>query len=405
MPDRICHIMYVLNSSDMAGGATIGLLQLLKHLPRHRYRAYLVIPTNPTPNEEAVLKQMAEDIAVVRMGGAWTKSSRPTFRRLLSEMSVNTRTLFHTLPQAQLCWLIKKWNIDLVYTNSIMVADGAVAARLSGRPHIWHVKECIGKGRNTQFYLPDPLLITTINALSSRIVVMTDFIAEPFARYCKMDKISVIYDGVDLELFRNSAKGISLRQHLGIAEDGLLVGMVASLGAFWKQHEVFLRMAALLKDRFPKVQFGHFGPVPNPSTYHGRYHQHLCRLIEELGLTSHFVWAGVVTDIPQMMDALDVLVHPCDTEPFGRVAIEAMAAARPVVGPARGGIAESVVDGQTGFLVEPGNPDAFAKATEHLLVNPRLRHEMGCAGRVRVEAHFSVQQHVTKMVEVFDAVS
>ena len=141
-----------------------------------------------------------------------------------------------------------------------MVADGAVAARLSGRPHIWHVKECIGKGRNTQFYLPDPLLITTINALSSRIVVMTDFIAEPFTRHTKMDKISVIYDGVDLELFRNSAKSILLlRQHLGIAEDGLLVGMVASLGAFWKQHEVFLRMAALLKDRFPKSSLATLG--------------------------------------------------------------------------------------------------------------------------------------------------
>jgi glycosyltransferase involved in cell wall biosynthesis len=243
-----------------------------------------------------------------------------------------------------------------------------------------------------------------IELLSSRIIVMGSFIAETFSHHRRTAKVVKVYDGLDLRDFHQPADGKTLRTLLHIQDDEFLVGLIASINASWKKHEIFIQMAALLKETLPKVRFVHFGHIPSPSTHHWKRYDTLCRMIEELDLKDHFIWAGVVADIPQMMDALDVLVHPCDTEPFGRVAIEAMAAGKPVVGPARGGIAESVVNGQTGFLVEPGNPEAFAKAAEYLLVNPGLRREMGCAGRARVEAHFSIQYHVMNMIEVFDEV-
>ena len=81
-----------------------------------------------------------------------------------------------------------------------------------------------------------------------------------------------------------------------------------------------------------------------------------------------------------------------------------MAAGRPVVGPARGGIAESVVDGETGFLVQPGNPNAFAEATRWLLEDAALRHTMGVNGRARVQAHFSLDQHVANMTQIYDEI-
>ena len=70
-------------------------------------------------------------------------------------------------------------------------------------------------------------------------------------------------------------------------------------------------------------------------------------------------------------------MHPCDIEPFGRIAIEAMAAGTPVVGPNVGGISETVVDGETGILVAPGALDAFANATEQLIRDPSLRAKNG----------------------------
>src|SRR5207247_6820038 len=104
------------------------------------------------------------------------------------------------------------------------------------------------------------------------------------------------------------------------------------------------------------------------------------RLVEQarsLGLEKRATIGVFCPDIVQMMEAVDVLVHPCDIEPFGRVAIEAMAARRPVVGPCRGGIAESVVHGETGLLVPPDDVMAFAEATAVLAADPELRARMG----------------------------
>lgn len=105
-------------------------------------------------------------------------------------------------------------------------------------------------------------------------------------------------------------------------------------------------------------------------------------------MANSFIWGGVVRNIPEMMAAVDLLVHPTDVEPFGRVAIEAMATGVPVVGAAGGGIAESIVDGQTGLLVPPDQPKAFVEAAMKLLQDVHLRSRMGEAGARRVKEIF-----------------
>ena len=104
------------------------------------------------------------------------------------------------------------------------------------------------------------------------------------------------------------------------------------------------------------------------------------------------------------MNALDVLVHPCNVEGFGRVAIEAMAAQRPVVGPNQGGVAESVIDGETGFLVPAGDVDAFAQATACLLQDKALRQRLGDQAKQYTVAHFSLQRHVDQTLSIYRSV-
>ena len=135
---------------------------------------------------------------------------------------------------------------------------------------------------------------------------------------------------------------------------------------------------------------GH-SPLPYPVSRHA-------------GLVARYIFAGFYEDIPQMMDAIDILFHPCDIEPFGRVAIEAMAAGRPVVGPNRGGIAESVIDGLTGYLVAPRSPKGFAEAVGRLIEEPNLRQRFGDDGRRHVAAQYSLRQHVIKISEICEQI-
>src|SRR5439155_19616721 len=143
----------------------------------------------------------------------------------------------------------------------------------------------------------------------------------------------------------------------------------------------------------------------NPA--HNAPWRHYRRLLEQarsLGLEKRATIGVFCPDIVQMMEAVDVLVHPCDIEPFGRVAIEAMAARRPVVGPCRGGIAESVVDGETGYLVDPDDVGAFAGATAALAEDDGLRTAMGESGRRRAAAVFSLERHVGEMTKLYEEV-
>ncbi len=92
-------------------------------------------------------------------------------------------------------------------------------------------------------------------------------------------------------------------------------------------------------------------------------------------------------------------------EPFGLVAVEAMAAARPVCASAAGGLRDTVVDGETGFLVPPGDPEELAEKLGRLLDNPDLRARMGAAGRRRAEAEYDwnriIDRHYLPLLERF----
>jgi glycosyltransferase involved in cell wall biosynthesis len=185
--------------------------------------------------------------------------------------------------------------------------------------------------------------------------------------------------------------------------------MVAGLTSTLKRHDLFTKTAGQLQRQFPEARFAVFGTVPRKPVkwlYNTAYEYSLGiqRLVQEEGLAERFIWAGFCPDVPTLMSSLDILVHPCDVEGFPRVAIEAMAAGKPVVGPNRGGIAESVVDRETGFLVDAGRVDAFVSATAQLIRDPELRREFGEKGRQRVKELYSQQQHVSLIDQIYSEV-
>lgn len=402
--NRPLRILYVLNASG--GGATQGILQLLRVLPRDEYEAFLVVPDHPTAAQRQVFAGLSRAFFEIPMTWWNLKTDLPWYWRMLVWGRGWLRTLGHLLPVLRLCQIIRTQKIDIVYTNTVMILDGALAARLCGVPHIWHIKEWIGARARVKFLLPDVLLVWLIAHLSARVLAMTDFIGEIFVRYGAIDKLQVLYDGVNLADFDDTHRGAALREKLGIAPDQFLVGMSASLSATWKRHDVFIHMAALLAKRFPQMVFVAFGAQPqryrNPAYNRPwQYWQSLQQMVKMFGLETSFCWAGFCDDIPAMMNALDVLVHPCDSEPFGRVAIEAMAAARPVVGPRRGGIAESVRDQVTGLLVEPDNPSAFAEAVALLQADADRRALFAAQGRQRVADVFSIEKHQAEICRIY----
>jgi glycosyltransferase involved in cell wall biosynthesis len=304
--------------------------------------------------------------------------------------------------------LIRDWSIDLVTTNCAVNIHGALAAQKAGIPHVWHIRERIGTGGSMQFRLDDRRLVHRIAGLSTKIAAVSEYVAAPFREYGADVDLEVVYDGVDVASFDNQTareRGTKLRKEWGIADGMVLVGKVANVTAHVKRHDLFIRAAAEVIRHRDDVCFVVVGEIPSQDSWFSRpafdRWQALKGLAHDLGLDGRLIWAGSVNDPPAVMNAIDILGHACDIEGFPRVVIEAMAAGKPVVGPASAGVLEGA--GEAGIMVEAGSPGQLACGIESLTGDLTACKHLGGEGHRRVVGGFTLAKHAMKMVDLYQS--
>jgi glycosyltransferase involved in cell wall biosynthesis len=134
-----------------------------------------------------------------------------------------------------------------------------------------------------------------------------------------------------------------------------------------------------------------------------RFREALLARVAAAGLQREVLFLGFTPEVDVVWAASDIAVVPSiEPEPFGRVAIEAMAHALPVVAAAHGGLTEIVEHERTGLLVAPGSAQALAQALQRLLADADLRHRFGLAGQQRQRAVFTQRRHDEQVLAVVD---
>jgi len=196
------------------------------------------------------------------------------------------------------------------------------------------------------------------------------------------------------------------RLELGVGKEEVVVGMVANMTSLVKKHDLFVEMASGLVREFPGQKFVIFGRIPAggmwPYDRGYKYYLKIKRMIDDLGLQKNVILAGYRPDATRIMNTLDILVHTCDIEGWPRVAMEAMAARKPVVGVDGGGLSELIVDEVTGLLVEPDNAEKLAAATKKLILDAGLREKLGENGRKMALEAYDIRKETAKLVRIFD---
>lgn len=227
---------------------------------------------------------------------------------------------------------------------------------------------------------------------ADRILVNADAVKEWLTREEGYDdsKIVVIRNGVDMARFQSAPTRQSIRHELGIDADARLVVVVSRLTRL-KGIEHFLQAAAALSPRYPDARFLIVGETSPPDP---AYLTQLQALARSLGVADVVTFTGLRSDVPAVLAAADVAVMPSLNEALSNVLLESMAAGAPVVATRVGGTPEALVDGETGLLVEPGDPGAIAAAVSNLLDNPELARRLGCAARRLITERFSVDRMV-----------
>jgi glycosyltransferase involved in cell wall biosynthesis len=191
-------------------------------------------------------------------------------------------------------------------------------------------------------------------------------------------KIQCIASGIDAEKFA----GIRWRAATG-TDRHLVVGCLAVLEKR-KGHQFLLEAAARLKAQGLKLQYRIAG--------NGPLRRHLENEVKRLGLGAEVSFLGFVEDTAGFFGEVDLLAMPSLHEGLGVAALEAMAAGKPVIASRVGGLQEAVLDGITGILIPPRDPNALASAIAKLAAAPASAESMGRQGRARVGETFSLQR-------------
>lgn len=197
------------------------------------------------------------------------------------------------------------------------------------------------------------------------------------------EMIEVVYNAVDLEVFRPSAEeGAAARDELGIGKDEVVIGFAGKLHEGKGVFEL-LRAFKGVSGKYPGTMLLFVGQGPA--------RQGLEEETRALSIEGRVVFAGLRNDMRRMYAAMDIFVLPSTCpEAFGMVLAEAMAMCRPVIGTAAGGMPEVIDHEKEGLIVQPGDVEGLRSAMVRYIDDPGFAGAMASGGRKRVEECFSV---------------
>jgi len=264
-----------------------------------------------------------------------------------------------------------------VFCNDMRGLLVGLAARLAGIPVLIWDKLDKPHGLYDALQLP----------LASRNLMIAEGVGQKYPawqRRCWRARMRVVRNGIDLSRFRRVERD-SARASLGIDGSQIVLAIVGTITER-KGHDLLLEALHKARVQDPRLQLLIIGQADDASaTFAERM-----RATAPAGVS----WLGHRDDLDTLLPAIDILVSPSRHEGMGRVNVEAMATQIPVIGSAGTGIAEVVVDGETGLLVDPTDSDALCKAILHLSGDADLRMRMGKAARARAEAEFDVTKQI-----------
>ncbi len=255
---------------------------------------------------------------------------------------------------------------------------GRLAARAAGVPVVAAALHSTG--------WPDG--VGRLNRMLTSITDAFIAVAEPHGQFLvdfekfPASKVRVIPNGVDTERFTPTPHAMAIRDELGVGPTTPLVGILAALRPE-KNHDLFLAAASRVLHAVPEAKFIVIGDGPE--------RRHIEETATMLGLydpldpeASPLRMLGNRDDVPAVLAALDVLTLTSHNEANPVSILEAMSCGLPVVATNVGSVGESVIEGQTGYLVPAGDKRLLADRVIELLNEPLLAQELGEAGRVRV---------------------
>ncbi len=289
---------------------------------------------------------------------------------------------------------------NIVHTHSGKAGVlGRLAARRAQVPIILHTLH--GPSFGPFQSAPANFVFTVAERIAARctdhFVTVADAMRDQYlaAGIGRPEQYTRIFSGFDLAPFLASQNDSVLRAQLGIAPGDFVVGKIARLFEL-KGHDDLFAAAPELVRRCPQMKFLLVGD----GAWRGRFEQ----MAGDLRLQKHFIFTGLVpaSEVPRYVGVMDALVHLSRREGLPRALPQAMAAAKPVVAFDCDGAREVCLDGETGFLLKPGDLSCLSQSLERLAGDTTLRQRLGQRGQEFVKERFPTERMVEELFALYE---
>lgn len=272
---------------------------------------------------------------------------------------------------------------DIVYSSQ-QLWDCLVATAISRRlriPQVIHLHFIVGP------HLHRPVLRRLLTC--DHVVTVSDFIREEALRHgVAPERVTTVRNALPVLPTPPPGARERVRAELGVADGAPLIGIVARLDPYKGQSDT-MEAFARLRATGAVPQGARLAVVGGPSPWCPDYGAELEAKVRDLGLGDSVRLLGVRSDVPTLLGAFDLFLHPTRSDPCPLALLEASAAGLPVVAYAEGGALEMVEDGVSGLLASPaGDVGALADAMGALLADPARARAMGAAGARRIATRF-----------------
>ena len=349
-------------------------------------------PTGPTTSLGLLVERLAErhEVMVLFPGdGEFRKRLEGKDIRYRSVPSLGRRSI------PGLVHFLRREGFDLVYVNEVSRASRhvCIAATLAGIPFVSHVRSMgWDHGWTRLAHL----------RMAKAVIAVSKACGDSVARYVRSGRLHVVHNGVPESLFETTegATVTGVKEELGLDTEARLVLHVSHLTPRKGQTYALGAIKRLSEVEHGNVHLCFVGALDRDQPYVDQ----LRSLASESGLEGRVRILGFRADVPRLLRSADVLLHTALADPHPRAVLEGMAAGVPVVAFATDGVVETVVDGETGYLVRPHDEVGLGVALARVLDDEEVRRKMGEAGKVRSQQYFGETRTSREIASIVDRV-
>lgn len=333
-------------------------------------------------------------------GDLLTRARHTTHLVIIPELGRSVNPFSDLVALVKTYRLTKAGRYHIVHTHSSKAGVlGRLAAAAAGTPIVVHTLHSLVFHDYQPWWLNHLLRLVkrAFAPLTHHYISVSRIIAEKSVRagVGKPERYSTVYSGMELDWFLDARPDSTMvRREFDIPPGALVIGKIARLFDL-KGHDQLFDAAPAVVERFPEVRFLLVGD--------GLLQDHLRQRAQALGIERNMVFAGLIERerIPEMLSAMDVLVHTSLHEGIARVLPQALAMGKPCVSFDIDGAPEVVIPGETGELVDPGDTAALAEALCRLLADPELRARLGDGGRRLVDPMYRAETMVDEIASIY----